>query len=268
MSVKAYQLLKSMGLSDERVVSLLLDAQSETFAVDQVLWPKGASLQPWTLIIEGLVCSGIPDADGGLNPVNIYGSGACVGEASFLSGQACALEYVCLTPVRAVGIPIAEALAAFEQDAQFSRYIARLLAWRDQQHVQMLSFMRIGSPALSVVMGLALFAESMLSSSSHLPHFEFDDSLDLPLKQSLLAALCGVSRGIFSVAVKQLAAAGWLHLNYATVSLCRLRAWGLFTRTYHQNRLNAIKPSMQEILSLMEQASVTEPTRASCFTPL
>lgn len=268
MSIKAYQLLKSVGLSDQLVVRLLRDAKSETFAVDQVLWPKGASLQPWTLITSGLVCACIPDADNGFNPVDIYASGACFGEGGLLRGQVSELEYVCLTPVRVVCIPFAEALDAFEQDAEFTRYIARLSAWRDQQHVQMLALMRIGSPALRVVMGLALFAESMLSSSSHLPHFEIDDSLELPLKQSLLAAMCGVSRGIFSIAVKQLAEAGWLHLNYATVDLRRIKSWGHFAQTYRQNRLNVSMPSMQDLLSLMQQASVTEPTTASCFTPL
>ena len=268
MSIKAYQLLKSVGLSDRLVLRLLRGAKSETFAVDQVLWPKGISLQPWTLIITGLVCACIPDADNGLNPVDIYGSGACFGEGGFLSGQASELDYVCLIPVRAVCIPFVEALDAFEQDSEFTRYITRLSAWRDQQHVQMLALMRIASPALRAVIGLALSAESMLSSSSHLPHFEIDDSLELPLKQSLLATMCGVSRGIFSIAVKQLAEAGWLHLNYATVELRRIKAWDHFAQTYRQNRLNVSMPSMQDLFSLMQQASVTEPTTASCFTPL
>lgn len=268
MSTKAYQLLKSASLSDERAVRMLQVAQSETFAVDQVIWPKGASLQPWTFIISGLVCAGIPDADGGHKPVNIYGADTCFGEDSLLTGQASQVQYVSLTPVRVLCIPYAEALDAFEQDAQFSRYMARLVVWREQHHVEMLSLMLIGNPTLRVVMGLALFAESMLSSSSHLPHFEFDDTLELPLKQAVLAAMCGVSRGIFSVAVKQLAAAGWLNLNYATVNVCHIKAWSLFLRTYRQNRLNVLNPSMPELLSLMQQASVVEPERASLFTAL
>lgn len=268
MSTKAYQLLKSVGLSDEWAVRMLQAAQSETFAVDQVIWPKGASLRPWTFIISGLVCAGIPDADGGLNPVNIYGADTCFGEIGLLTGQASQVQYVCLTPVHVLGIPYAEALDAFEHDAQFSRYIARLVVWREQQHVEMLSLMRIGNPTLRVVMGLALFTESMLSSSSHLPHFEFDDTLDIPLKQSVLAAMCGVSRGILSVAVKQLAAAGWLHLNYATVNLRHVKAWGLFLHTYRQNRLNVLNPSMDELLLLMQQASVVAPEKESLFTAL
>jgi len=66
--------------------------------------------------------------------------------------------------------------------------------------------------------------------------------------------------------VKQLAAAGWLHLNYATVNLCHLKAWGLFLHTYRQNRLNVLNPSMEELLFLMQQASVVAPEKESLFT--
>lgn len=259
MSIKTYQVLKSLGLSDQRVTRMLIGAKSDIFAVDQVVWPKGASLQPWTHIITGLICACVPDADGGLNPMNIYGPGACFGEATILNRQASAVEYVCLTPARVVEIPFAETLDAFEHEAEFSRYIARLVNWRSQQHADMLSLMRIGSPSLRVVMGLALFAAAMASSSSHLPHFEFEDSLDIPLKQSLLASMCGVSRGIFSVCVKQLAAAGLLRVDYATVGLLSLKTWGRFSHAYRHNRQNLIKPSMLELLSLMQEASFGAP---------
>ena len=65
--------------------------------------------------------------------------------------------------------------------------------------------------------GMALFDEAIACSSSHLPHFEAEDNLDIPLKQSILAALRGVSRGIFLRCGKQWAAAGLLRLGYASV---------------------------------------------------
>ena len=263
MSIKTYQALKSLGLPDQRVERMLVAAKSESFCVDQVVWPKGASLQPWSHLLSGIVCACVPDADGGFNPVSIYGPGAWFGEEAILTGQASAVEYVCLTPAHVVMIPLTEAQKAFACDAEFSRYIARLVHWRSQQQTEMLSLMRMGSPALRVVMGLAHFSEAMASSSSHLPHFEFEDTLDIPLKQSLLASMCGVSRGIFSVCVKQLAAAGLLQLNYATVCLLSLKTWGRFSETHRQNRLNLVKPSMQELLPLMLAASVDEQTFSS-----
>lgn len=258
MSIKTYLALKSVGLSEPRVTRMLVAAKSETFAVDQVVWLKGGWLQPWTHVTSGLVCACVPDADGGFNPINIYGPGAWFGEAAVLGHQTSAVEYVCLTPARVVTIPCAEALEAFECEAEFCRYIARLVTWRSQQHAEMLTLMRTGSPALRVVMGLALFAEAMASSSSHMPHFELEDSLDIPLKQSLLASMCGVSRGIFSVCVKQLASAGLLRVDYATVGLLGLKTWGRFSSAHRKNRLNLVKPSMQELLSLMQAAATDD----------
>ena len=120
-----------------------------------------------------------------------------------------------------------------------------------------MTLMRTGSPELRVVMGLALLAEALNSSSSHLPTSELDDSLEIPLKQSLLAAMCGVSRGVFSVCAQQVAEAGWLDVNYATVKLTHIKTWGHFSRKYRQNRLNKSKPSVQDLLSLMHEASLS-----------
>lgn len=255
MSINAYQLLKGVGLSEQRVLGVLPNVRSQPFEADALIWPKGATLQPWTYIQSGLVCAGLPEQDGGFTPLNIYGPDTWFGEAAILNSQPSTLEYVCLTPVRVLSLPFADAQEAFEAEPEFCRYMARLVTWRDQQHQEMLALMRTGSPELRVVMGLALFAEALNSSSSHLPTSELDDSLEIPLKQSLLAGLCGVSRGVFSVGAQQLVEAGWLGVNYATVNLMHIKTWGRFSRKYRQNRLNRSKPTMQDLLSLMHEAS-------------
>jgi CRP-like cAMP-binding protein len=255
MSINAYQLLKGVGLSEQRVLRVLPSVRSQAFEVDALIWPKGATLQPWTHILSGLVCAGLPEQDGGFTPLNIYGSDTWFGGAAILNNQPSTLEYVCLTPVRVISLPFADTQEAFEAEPEFSRYLARLVTWRDQQHVDMLTLMRTGSPELRVVMGLALLAEALNCSSSHLPTSELDDSLEIPLKQSLLAAMCGVSRGVFSVCVQQLVEAGWLSVNYAAVNLMHIKTWGNFSHAHRHNRLNKSKQSMQDLLSLMKDAS-------------
>jgi CRP-like cAMP-binding protein len=173
-----------------------------------------------------------------------------------LNGRASAVEYICLTPARVVSVRYADALRAFEQDSEFSRYIARLVIWRGQQHAEMLALMRVGSPSLRVVMGLALLTEAIVSNSSHLPRYDLDASLQIPLKQALLASMCGVSRGIFSVCLQQLAASGWLRVDYATVELQSIKTWSKFAHAHRHNRQNHSKTSMQELLILMQKASV------------
>lgn len=260
MSIYAYQLLKGLGLSEQRVLRVLPSIKVESLDVNQIICRKGAKPEAWTHIVSGLVNAGIPDKDGDITPINIFGPGTWFGEVAILNRQALLLECICLTPVRILTMPLAQAVDAFEHEAEFSRHVARLVAWRTQQHAEMLTLMRLGSPQLRVVMGLALFAEALHNSNSHLPTNGLDDSLEIPLKQSLLAALCGVSRGVFSECVQQLSAAGWVRLNYATLALSSIVVWRKFSNQYRQSRINSVKPSMQEILLLMEEAADREPT--------
>ncbi|MFZ3159399.1 MAG: hypothetical protein WA134_04295 [Rhodoferax sp.] len=44
-------------------------------------------------------------------------------------------------------------------------------------------------------------------------------------------------------------------MNYATLALSNIVVWRKFSNQYRQSRINAVKPSMQEILSLMAEAA-------------
>jgi CRP/FNR family transcriptional regulator, cyclic AMP receptor protein len=153
-------------------------------------------------------------------------------------------------------MPLADATEAFEQEPRFAQYLAQLLSWRNQLLIDRLTLMRLGSPQLRVVMGLALFAEALHSSNSHLPTNDLDDFQEIPLKQSLLASMCGVSRGIFSECAQQLASADWIRLNYATLALSRVQVWHRFSNQHRNKRHNNNKLSMPEILNLLSQAAL------------
>lgn len=262
MSIYAYQLLKGLGLSEQRVLAVLPSIKVESLDADQIICRKGSQPEVWTHIVSGLVSVGIPQKNGVITPINIFGAGTWFGEIAILNHKTLMLDGVCLTPVRILTMPFEQAVDAFENEAEFSRHIAHLVAWRAQQHAEMLILMRLGSPQLRVVMGLALFAEALHNSNSHLPTNELDDSLDIPLKQSVLAAMCGVSRGIFSECVQHLAAAGWVRLSYATLALSNVRVWHKFSSNHRQNRLNNTKPTMPELLLMFEEAADRELLRA------
>ena len=259
MSIYAYQLLKSLGLSEQRVLAVLLSLKVESLDVNQVIFRKGSEPEVWTHIVTGLVSVGIPEKSGVITPINIFGPGTWFGEVSILNRMALMLDGVCLTPVRILTMPLAQAVDAFENEPEFSRHIAHLVAWRAQQYAEMLVLMRLGSPQLRVAMGLALFSEALQNSNSHLPINDFDDSIDIPLKQSVLASMCGVSRSIFSECVLQLAGAGWVRLSYATLALSNVLVWRKFSSKHRQNRYNNIKPTIPEILLMFEEAAAYEP---------
>ncbi|MFZ3159400.1 MAG: Crp/Fnr family transcriptional regulator [Rhodoferax sp.] len=114
----------------------------QSLDANQIICRKGSQPEAWTHIVADLVSAGIPDNNGVITPINIFGPGTWFGEIAILNRQALMLECICLTPVRILTMPLAQAVEAFESEAEFSRYIARLVAWRTQQHAEMLTLMR------------------------------------------------------------------------------------------------------------------------------
>jgi CRP-like cAMP-binding protein len=255
MSIYAFQLLKGLGLSEQRVIRLLPILKIRTYKANQVICSKGQRLSPWTHVISGMVSAGVPGDGGEFTPVNIYGAGTWFGETAIFNRQASSLECVSLTPSRAMTMPLAHVLDAFDHEPEFARHMARLMSWRNQQQAEMLTLMRIGSPQLRVVLGLALFAEALNSSSSHLPTSPLEDMVAIPLTQSMLASHCGVSRGVFSACLQQLSAAGWVQLNYGAVNLVSLKTWSEFSSSQRNNSTALVKSTMPELLLLMHEAS-------------
>ena len=255
MSINTHRLLKEIGLSDLRIIRMLPGIKSYSFETNQVIWSKDDDRQPFTHIIKGLVCASTPRDDKEVHPVNIFGDSTWIGEAEFITRQPSGLDYICLSPTRLISIPFDEALDAFENEAEFSRYIARLVNWRGRQHAEMLAVMRIGSPALRVVMGLSMLTDAMLNNSSHQPKHILEDHLEIAIKQSVLAAMCGVSRGIFSLCVQQLTEAGWLRVSYASIEIQLVRTWQLFLTEWRQDLLSITKPTMHDLLALMQVAN-------------
>jgi CRP/FNR family cyclic AMP-dependent transcriptional regulator len=255
MSVFKYQLLQGLGLSERFIVDCLRRMNFQTYESGSVILRLGETPKFWTHITTGLVGVTVSEAGNKTSIVSMLGEGAWFGEAAILSNQPNKLEYVSFTTSRVLSMPIQDMQTAFDTQPEFARYVARLIAWRNQQQSEAMALMRSGSPQLRIIMGLALLAEAQLNSASHLPGSSQGDELDVPLKQAVLASICGVSRGVFSECIVQLARAGWLRLNYATLSFLQVQKWEQFCKNYRNNGTTATRLTTPEILLLMGQAS-------------
>jgi len=252
-----YQLLTGLGIGERSALQMLSRVKMTAFDAGDVIWPKGGQVAAWTYIVSGLVGASVPLQEGGCIQVNIYGPRTWFGEEPLLNRYPSCLDYVCLAPVRAVCVPATDTLAAFQDEPEFSRYIALLMAWRSRQHSEMIVLMKQGSPPLRVVMGLALFAEALYYNSSRPPtHGLEGTSVEIPVKQTVIASVCGVSRSVFSEAVHHLVAAGWLRVNYGMLELRSLETWLRFSRKHRQARMNITKPTLEELIVLMQEAAV------------
>lgn len=255
-STYIYELLMGLGLSRPRTLEMLPRVKVAGFDPREIIWSKGGEVAAWTYVVSGLVSAGVPIREGGRIQVNIYGQRTWFGEEALLNRYPSSLEYVCLTPLRVVMMPAADALAAFQSEPEFARYIALLMAWRSRQNAEMIVLMKQGSPPLRVIMGLALFAEALQYNSARPPtEGPEGTTVEIPVKQSVVASVCGVSRGVFSEVVQQLASAGWLRVDYATLELRAVRTWLRFSLKHRQTRMNVTKPSVEELLLLLNEAA-------------
>jgi hypothetical protein len=105
---------------------------------------------------------------------------------------------------------------------------------------------------LRLVMGLAQFAQAQsLQAADWAPD---GDVVDIPIGQDKMAALCGVSRTLFSAGLQHLAKAGWVKVRYGAIELQSALAWRIFAQCQRDSPGLNRSPSMAELLSALARA--------------
>lgn len=247
MSVYAYQALSGLGLRDNRLLELLPSVDVLALSVGAVP-ARGFGGSFWH-VMDGLVCAASSSSP--TDALDFYGPGSWFGEAQlmgaphFESGR-----YTCMTAVRLMRLPMNQIGEAFVRELDFSLFIARMALWRCQLRAHMLSLAKAAKPAPRVTLSLALVAEALRSSSSHLPSASAGEELLIPIKQAVLAAHTGLSRAVLSVQLQPLVASGWLRLDYGSLCLLKLPAWRALLQAHLQNGMHAL--GMDEVLAAMD----------------
>lgn len=256
MTNVAFNLLKRIGISHHGAVELLPKITAHSYDADTVISDR--PLKAWVYVASGLV-GARSMGSAGLLPVCVYGPGAWFGEAALFDDDAVQFEYLCLTPAQTYAIPVQDVRLAFEREDNFSRYTARLFSSRAQHHAETLRLMRDGGPCLRIVMGLAAVAEAVRSplalAQKKTHQVKSDDSLVIPVKQALLASMCGVSRGVFSVCLQNLAAANWVSMNYSSLVMLRIPVWMRFYASCRRIPLDATKLDIAAILGMLQESA-------------
>jgi CRP-like cAMP-binding protein len=245
--------LRHLGLDNAVANETARVVKVHAFAPGTKMWSKGGEVPYWRYIIEGLVAASMPTTTCASTPISIYGKGAWFGEQSIINRKPSFADYVCLTETQVLSLPAARFDTLFEQQPEFARHVAKLMAWRAQKTSETLTLMKLGNPAMRVVMGLAQFAEALAYRSERPPTIGFGDGVELPVAQNTLAALCGVSRTLFSEYVQQLAQREWLALSYGRLEIMNIATWHRFARRQRENSFNALNPTITELLDLMAQ---------------
>ena len=243
-----YQQLRNVGISQEKALQMAAFIRIASFDEGQVIWAKGSKIDCWRFIISGLVTASVESPGGMLMPISIYGEGSWFGEQSIINRKTSYSDFVCLSSTDVMSISSDIVLELMETQPTFALYLTRLMAWRVQKTSEMLMLMKFGNPCLRVVMGLSQFAEALFYHSDRPPTVGFGQGVEIPVKQKLLADLCGVSRTIFSEFVQKLAAEGWLAISYGKLEILSLPNWHRFSQMQRERQINDLNPSFEELL--------------------
>jgi len=249
-----YQKFRNVGVSHEKALRLAAVAKVWSLDEGQTIWDKGTNIEDWRLIISGLVAASVESPRGAPMPISIYGEGAWFGEQSIINRKASYTDYVCLSATEGLSIPADVVLELMATESAFALYLTRLMAWRVQKTSEMLMLMKFGNPCLRVVMGLAQFAEALNYQSDRPPTIGMGQSVEIPMKQQLLADLCSVSRTNFSEYLQKLAAKEWLSISYGRIEIMQLPKWHAFNRKQRDRKLGDLDPSIDELLHELDTA--------------
>lgn len=251
--------LRRLGLSETLATQTAPGVKVQAFAAGKKIWTKGGEVQHWHYIMEGLVSASITTTNSESTPISIYGKGAWFGEQSIINRKPSFADYVCLTATEVLCMPAATFDALFGQEPEFARYVAKLMAWRVQKTSETLTLMKLGNPCLRVVMGLAQFAEALAYRSERPPTVAFGEGVEIPIAQTTLASLCGVSRTLFSEYVQQLAQQEWLKLHYGKLEILNIATWLRFARRQREDNVNTLNPTIAELLDVLRVLGEMKP---------
>jgi CRP/FNR family transcriptional regulator, cyclic AMP receptor protein len=249
--------LRHLGLNDPVAHLVARDIRVQSFEAGHTIWAKGGMVQSWQLILHGLVSASIPTVNSDATPISVYGDGSWFGEQSIINRKPSYAAYVCLIPTEVLSMPAERFDQLFLEDAEFARFVAKLVAWRVQKTSETLMLMKLGNPCLRVVMGLAQFAEALSYRSERPPTIGFGDGLEIPIPQSTLASLCGVSRTLFSEYVQELANDEWLKLSYGKMEVLSPLAWHSFAQRQRTLDIGNLAPSMAQLLQELKACDFT-----------
>lgn len=249
--------LRHLGLEQDLAVHMAASVKVRSFEAGDVIWAKGSEVQAWQYIVDGLVAAAIPTTNSQSTPISIYGKGSWFGEQPIINRKPSYAEYVCLVETEVLVLPATQFDRLFVEEAGFARHVAKLMAWRVQKTSETLMLMKLGNPCLRTVMGLALFAEALAYRSDRPPTVPFEVGVEIPIPQTTLASLCGVSRTLFSEYVQQLAAAGWLKISYSKLEILSISAWLAFAHRQRERNFSNLNPSAAELLAELSSCDHT-----------
>ena len=191
------------------------------------------------LVCEGLVMSSLSNGWGAASAIDMYGPSTWIGGAELFGAEVAATRYVCLAPSRVIRLPLPPATELAVGERPFLDFIVKLLRWRDGHHVAMISASKSAQPSARIALLLAILAQGIRCSHSHLPLTLQHNGPVVPTNQSVIADYVGLSRSVVSRHLQELVSAGLMRLNYGSIEFLNTPAWEALYQAHVRNTLRS-----------------------------
>ena len=231
MSNYAVQILSKLGLGEPAARAIAPKLVIGSYETGQVVWLQNQMVSAWCFLITGIVVGTSPSMRGQRLPMSLHGPQSWFGEVPILNDEPTVMDYVCATDVQLIRMPVQTFRDAVSSDPGFSAHILRMTARRARLQMDLIITLKLDSPTLRTMLGLAQIAEALAASA------DGQETLAVPIKQSVVAAMCGVSRTLLSHYLQILQLAGWVRVHYSRLELVSPKAWVRLARTMHRHRL-------------------------------
>lgn len=248
MSNYAVQILSRLGLNEASARAIAPRLLIASYDAGQPVWLQNEHIAAWCFLISGMVVGTSPRMSGQRLPMTLHGPQTWFGEVPILNDEPTVLDYVCATDVQLIRMPVQTFRDAISRDPGFSAHLLRSTARHAQLQMDLIISLKVDSPTMRCMLGLAQIAQALIAS------VEGQQPLAVPVKQSLVAAICGVSRTVLSQYLQALQLAGWVRVHYGKLELVRPGAWVLLARTMHRHRLFERQVTIGDMVQELEQA--------------
>lgn len=265
MSGYAVNRLRTLGLSNETAFKVAQTLVYSSLDACDPIWPANNSADAWRFIISGFAAAVTRVTNEANVAHNIYGPETWLCEQHILNATPSSIQYVCITDVELMNMPAATFLKLLDHEPSFATYMARLTSWRAQRDAEILVLVKAGNPALRTVIGLGMFFEAIAAKSQRPVTEDLATTLTLPVKQHILAQLCGVSRTSLWDTMRRLEEDGWLKVHYGRLELLALPAWRAVMRRRRESRSANMQPTIEQLLSEFRHGDMARPAPAHMF---
>jgi CRP-like cAMP-binding protein len=240
--------LKELGLSEGLAQGLSAKVKLMSYASGDTLLNRGEFSSSWFMVMSGAVIGAVEFPGRGMTAVELYGERSWFGGLSVLAEEPSTLCFSAVTEVQLLKLPADLMLDAMAREPLFSKKLCQMIAMQSLRQSESLMLHKVGGLGLRILFGIAALVEALSETLRPITEPSGEGRFEMPVNQTQMAWLCGVSRTVISQHLQQLERGGWIRVKYGGLEFESLRDWSELLKRIRLNASIFLSASLEQIL--------------------